>query len=118
MDLDRVMFRCTSIQEFLASNGVEIRGSSMLSHTQYVAIMDKVTKRCTEPPAAPEPLDAQTRLKQEKAARVSYCQSAKPSCSVVPLCRSTVVVRELAIHDATTNRAFTQLGHTQTPHRV
>lgn len=77
----------------------------MLSHAQYVAIMDKVTRRCKDPPAAPE-LDEETRLKQENAARVSYHQSARPLCSVVALCRATVVARNLEIHYVTINGVY------------
>lgn len=52
------------------SQGVEIRGASMLTRADYVAIMEKMFKGCTEPPEAPLPLSEELKQKQEWAAQV------------------------------------------------
>lgn len=59
-----------SAQEFLVDNNVEVRGSSRLIRSEFVAILERMFKGCTEPPEPPPMLTEERRRQREKAALV------------------------------------------------
>lgn len=66
----------------------------MLAHHQYVAIMDKVCRYFPVVPTAPAPLDAKSRAKLEKAARVSTAPSRELTSELGVRFRSSRCVRD------------------------
>lgn len=57
-------------QEFLVDYDVEVRASSSLSRSEFVAILEKMFKGCTEPPEPPTVLTEEFKRQREKAALV------------------------------------------------
>eukprot|EP00903_Cladosiphon_okamuranus_P006559 g6407.t1 len=56
------------LQEFLVDQDVEIRGASRLNRSEFVAILERMFKGCTDPPEPPPMLTEEFRRKREKAA--------------------------------------------------
>lgn len=58
-------------QDFLVLNGVEVRGATMLSHSQFGAIIERMYSGCTDPPLPPEPRSDDEKAQREQAVQVS-----------------------------------------------